>query len=126
MPALRSYWNAGVGRTKPNPVAEALGTLMLAGMAAFSFYNLYTCVRFGLVYRMARRQRDGWIAYAADPTAFVFWTGIYSLPILLPVLFAALLACGHVSEQKRARRAALRQFTDGGGPPPLIRRLDER
>jgi hypothetical protein len=95
---------------------------MLAGMAVFSFYNLYTCVKFGLIYQIARHRRDGWIAYADDPVAFVFWTGIYSLPVLI----AALLACGHVSQQKHARRAALRQFTDGGGPPPIIRRLDER
>lgn len=119
---LRPYWQLGLKQKKPSPSAKALGQFIIFGLVAFAAYNLYSCITLGLVYRIVRRGRSGWIAYADDPIFFLLWLGLYSLPFAVGVL----IVIGRFVEKKQMRRAALRQFTEEVGPPPIVRRWDDR
>ena len=92
---LKGFWDIGAETLTPSPVREALGYLFLTGMAGFGVYNIYTCLSSGVVYRLARRGGNGWITYVDDPAAFVFWTALYSVPLLI----AGLVAFGIVGER---------------------------
>jgi hypothetical protein len=119
---LKGYLGVGAKTLTPPPVKEALGYLFLTGMAGFGVYNIYTCLSFGVVYRLARRGGNGWITYTDDPAAFLFWTALYSVPLLI----AGLVTFGIVSERRRVRRATFRQFVDGSGPAAIVRSWKDR
>lgn len=114
---LNGVLRSGRKQKEPGLLMKALGHLFLAGFAGFGAYNLYTCIASGVVFRFARRRSSGWIAYADDPLAFLVWTGVYSLPLVV----VTLMIFGHFSRIKQGNRAAFRQFTEGSGLPDITR-----
>lgn len=96
---------------------ETLGKLMLMGFAALATYNLYVLATSGLVLQLRRWESDVWLSYDDDPVAFLLWAGIYTVAAVIPVL----MIFGHFAWKRRARRSALRELTEGGGPPPIVR-----
>jgi hypothetical protein len=121
-PFLKATWAATSGWKKPSPFMEGVGNAILLGAGCYALFNVYTCIRYGVVYRLARRGGSGWIAYDDSPVSFVFWTFIYSLPLLIGVL----LIWGYFSRRQEAKKATLRQFSEGLGPPPITRSINDR
>ena len=102
----------------PKTVVEAASRLLLAAWICFSLYNLAALVRFGVVYRLAKRE-SAWIAFADAPGWFLLWSGVYALPLFA----AALCGAAWIARRRQAERDTLRRFVDGGDPAPLVRRL---
>lgn len=99
---------------------KALGLLFVAGLVGFCLCNLYWLVVSGLVFRLARRQRSGWIGFEEAPLAFITWSILYSTPILV----AALAVFAFISQRREHQRATFRHFADGIGPPPIVEVMD--
>jgi len=115
---LQPYWNKGLNQRRRHPVKAFLGDIFVTSWIVFSIYNLYSCVTTGLIFRPSRHDREGWITYSEHPISFVLWIGIYSLPLL----FVVILIIGHFASKRQHKRAAFKEFKDGSGPPPLVRR----
>ena len=121
-PFLKATWVAASKGKKPSPRMEWLGKYIWMAAGGYGLYNLYNSIRYGVVYRHARRGDSGWIGYADDPLNFVFWTCIYSLPVLV----LTLLIWGYFGRRREAKRATLRHFSDGLRPAPIIQSVNDR
>jgi hypothetical protein len=121
-PFLQATWAAASKRQNPSPSREAIGKVVLLGAGCYALYNVYTCIQYGVVYWLACRGGSGWITYGDSPVSFVFWTFVYSLPLLI----TAILIWGYFSRRQEAKNATLRHFSEGLGPPPIIRSINDR
>ena len=98
---------------------------MMAGIALFSAYNLYSAVAAGVVYRSSRVGDEAWIAYADHPLGFAIMTSLYALFLGLPTLAVVLIALDQAKEA-RIRRRLVSEALSGEASRPVVRGLDQR